>query len=54
YECSHCEIVFRNCVMYTMHMGYHGYHNPLKCNMCGYESKDQLDFFLHIARVAHE
>ena len=54
YECSHCEIMFRNCVMYTMHMGYHGYHNPLKCNMCGYESKDQLDFFLHIARVAHE
>ena len=54
YECAHCEIMFRNCVMYTMHMGYHGYHNPLKCKMCGYESKDQLDFFLHIARVAHE
>ena len=53
YECQHCDIVFGDCVMYTMHMGYHGFHDPLKCNMCGYDSADKVDFFLHIARVAH-
>ncbi|XP_069105613.1 protein hunchback-like isoform X1 [Argopecten irradians] len=53
YECSYCEISFRNCVMYTMHMGYHGYRNPFKCNMCGLTCSDKVDFFLHIAREAH-
>ncbi|XP_060068176.1 uncharacterized protein LOC132548336 [Ylistrum balloti] len=53
YECTYCEIAFRNCVMYTMHMGYHGYRNPFKCNMCGLTCRDKVDFFLHIAREAH-
>lgn len=53
YECSYCEIAFRDCVMYTMHMGYHGYQDPYKCNMCGHQSRDKVDFFLHIARAAH-
>nr|QRF78349.1 hunchback [Phoronopsis harmeri] len=53
YECHHCDIAFRDCIMYTMHMGYHGYQNPFRCNMCGHESKDKVAFFLHIARVAH-
>lgn len=53
YECAYCEIAFKDCVMYTMHMGYHGYKDPFKCNMCGHCSKDKVDFFLHIARAAH-
>lgn len=53
YECIYCEIAFKDCVMYTMHMGYHGYKDPFKCNMCGHCSKDKVDFFLHIARAAH-
>ena len=53
FECQHCDIMFGDCVMYTMHMGYHGFHDPLKCNMCGYASSDKVDFFLHIARIAH-
>ncbi|XP_041360449.1 uncharacterized protein LOC121376747 [Gigantopelta aegis] len=53
YECPYCEIAFRNCIMYTMHMGYHGYQDPYKCNMCGHCAKDKVDFFLHIARAAH-
>ncbi len=54
YECSHCEILFRDCIMYTMHMGYHGYQDPFKCNMCGSLSKNRVEFFLHIARAAHD
>ncbi|XP_067665934.1 protein hunchback-like isoform X2 [Haliotis asinina] len=53
FECHYCEIAFRDCVMYTMHMGYHGYQDPYKCNMCGHCSKDKVEFFLHIARAAH-
>ncbi|KAK3611914.1 hypothetical protein CHS0354_013981 [Potamilus streckersoni] len=53
YECSHCQMAFKDCIMYTMHMGYHGYKDPYKCNMCGTPCKDKVDFFLHIARAAH-
>ena len=53
FECPHCEIAFRDCVMYTMHMGYHGFDDPFHCNMCGDSLGDKVAFFLHIARVAH-
>ncbi|XP_064485585.1 protein hunchback-like [Ornithodoros turicata] len=53
YRCAYCDIVFKHCVMYTVHMGYHGYHDPFTCNMCGQQSEDKVAFFLHIARAAH-
>ena len=53
YECPHCKISFGDCIMYTMHMGYHGYKDPYQCNMCGNTCKDRVEFNLHIARVAH-
>ena len=53
FECSHCELAFRDVVMYTIHMGYHGFLDPFKCNMCGAACRDKVDFFLHIARQAH-
>ena len=53
YMCPHCKIAFGDCIMYTMHMGYHGYQDPYKCNMCGDICKDRVEFFLHIARAAH-
>ena len=54
FECCHCGIAFRDCVMFTVHMGYHGYKDPFKCNMCGHLADNRVDFFLHIARAAHE
>ncbi|XP_034940028.1 protein hunchback [Chelonus insularis] len=51
--CQFCEISFGNEVMYTVHMGYHGYQNPFTCNMCGHQSEDKVSFFLHIARSKH-
>lgn len=53
YRCVYCDIVFKHCVMYTVHMGYHGYHDPFTCNMCGQQNEDKVAFFLHIARAAH-
>uniref|UniRef100_A0A0C9R5B5 Protein hunchback n=1 Tax=Fopius arisanus TaxID=64838 RepID=A0A0C9R5B5_9HYME len=53
FTCQFCEIVFGNEVMYSVHMGYHGFSNPFTCNMCGHECDDKVSFFLHIARVKH-
>ena len=51
--CRSCGIAFKNAIMYTIHMGYHGYQNPFKCNMCGDVSHDPVSFFLHVARREH-
>ncbi|XP_015595151.1 protein hunchback isoform X2 [Cephus cinctus] len=53
FTCQYCEIAFGNLVMYTVHMGYHGYKNPYTCNMCGHQCTDKVSFFLHIARSKH-
>ncbi|XP_073983973.1 protein hunchback-like isoform X2 [Rhodnius prolixus] len=53
YNCSYCDISFKDIVMYTMHMGYHGYQDPFTCNMCGQQTTDKVAFFLHIARTSH-
>ena len=51
--CHFCEIVFGNVIMYTVHMGYHGFQDPYTCNMCGHQCNDKVSFFLHIARSKH-
>lgn len=53
HQCQFCDMAFKDVVMYTMHMGYHGYRDPFTCNMCGHEAQDRVAFFLHIARTAH-
>lgn len=53
YSCQHCGITFEDCIMYTIHMGYHGFQNAFKCNMCGEETNNRVEFFIHIARKAH-
>ncbi|KAK9306939.1 hypothetical protein QLX08_002562 [Tetragonisca angustula] len=53
FTCQYCDIIFGNVVMYTVHMGYHGYNEPFTCNMCGHQSVDKVSFFLHIARSKH-
>ncbi|XP_015439572.1 PREDICTED: protein hunchback isoform X2 [Dufourea novaeangliae] len=53
FTCQYCEIAFGNVVMYTVHMGYHGYKDPYRCNMCGHQCTDKVSFFLHIARSKH-
>ncbi|XP_037037207.1 protein hunchback [Bradysia coprophila] len=52
-ECKHCEIIFKDPILHTIHMGYHGYDNVFKCNMCGEFCDDRVSFFTHIARNPH-
>ncbi|MCL4127324.1 UNVERIFIED_CONTAM: hypothetical protein GTU68_032774 [Idotea baltica] len=53
YQCQYCDIAFKDLVMYTMHMGYHGFKNPFICNMCGFDAEEKVAFFLHIGRFSH-
>lgn len=53
FDCMFCDIVFKDIIMYTMHMGYHGFKDPFTCNMCGHRSSDKVAFFVHIARSQH-
>ncbi|XP_040001009.1 DNA-binding protein Ikaros-like isoform X2 [Xiphias gladius] len=53
YPCSHCRVIFLDYVMFTIHMGCHGFRNPLECNVCGHRSRDRYEFSSHIARGEH-
>lgn len=53
FQCDHCRVLFLDHVMYTIHMGCHGYRDPLECNICGYRSKDRYEFSSHIVRGEH-
>lgn len=53
YKCTTCDIYYVDHVMYTIHMGSHGFHNPLECNVCGHLSSDKYEFYSHLARGDH-
>lgn len=53
YSCGHCKVIFLDYVMFTIHMGCHGFRDPLECNMCGHRSRDRYEFSSHIARGEH-
>ncbi|XP_035660931.1 zinc finger protein Helios-like [Branchiostoma floridae] len=53
FRCEICRLLFLDHVMYTIHMGCHGYQQPLQCNICGYLSQDRYEFSSHIARGGH-
>lgn len=54
YECKFCGIVFKDNVLFSLHIGYHSVgEDPFKCNMCGTKTEDKIQFFLHIAKYPH-
>ncbi|XP_056145886.1 zinc finger protein Helios [Lampris incognitus] len=53
FQCEHCQVLFLDHVMYTIHMGCHGYRDPLECNICGHRCKDRYEFSSHIVRGEH-
>ncbi|XP_039528399.1 DNA-binding protein Ikaros isoform X3 [Pimephales promelas] len=53
YRCIHCRVLFLDHVMYTIHMGCHGFRDPFECNLCGYRSQDRYEFSSHITRGEH-
>lgn len=53
FRCEHCHILFLDHVMFTIHMGCHGFHQPLECKVCGHCSQDCYEFTSHIVRGEH-
>ncbi|XP_028845492.1 DNA-binding protein Ikaros isoform X6 [Denticeps clupeoides] len=53
YRCVHCRVLFLDHVMYTIHMGCHGFRDPFECNLCGYRSQDRYEFSSHMTRGEH-
>ncbi|XP_057704887.1 DNA-binding protein Ikaros isoform X4 [Corythoichthys intestinalis] len=53
YKCEHCRVIFLDHVMYTIHMGCHGFRDPFECNLCGHRSQDRYEFSSHITRGEH-
>ncbi|XP_051946790.1 LOW QUALITY PROTEIN: zinc finger protein Eos-like [Xyrauchen texanus] len=54
FRCEHCRIFFLDHVMFTIHMGCHGFHQPFECNICGHRSQDRYEFSSHIVRGEHQ
>lgn len=54
HHCQHCDIHFPDNILYTIHMGCHGYENPFQCNICGHKCKSKYDFACHFARGQHK
>ncbi|GAA53060.1 hypothetical protein CSKR_109436 [Clonorchis sinensis] len=53
YECRFCEIRFRQRALFDIHMGFHSHTNPYLCNRCGHQSRNPVDFFIHLGQMAH-
>uniref|UniRef100_H0VZ94 Zinc finger protein Pegasus n=1 Tax=Cavia porcellus TaxID=10141 RepID=H0VZ94_CAVPO len=53
HHCPHCDIYFVDNILYTIHIGCHGYENPFQCNICGCKCKNKYDFACHFARGQH-
>ncbi|XP_077371388.1 zinc finger protein Eos [Festucalex cinctus] len=54
FHCRHCRILFLDHVMFTIHMGCHGFHQPFECNICGHCSRDRYEFSSHMSRGEHQ
>uniref|UniRef100_A0A3B3DRE9 IKAROS family zinc finger 4 n=1 Tax=Oryzias melastigma TaxID=30732 RepID=A0A3B3DRE9_ORYME len=54
FYCRHCRILFLDHVMFTIHMGCHGFRQPFECNICGHPSQDRYEFSSHISRGEHQ
>ncbi|XP_077585819.1 zinc finger protein Pegasus [Stigmatopora nigra] len=54
HRCQHCDVYFPDNILYTIHMGCHGYQNPFQCNICGHKCRNKYDFACHFARGQHK
>ena len=52
-ECRHCGFVFKHPAMFDIHMGFHKFDDPWRCNRCGQRCTDCVDFNRHIATAPH-
>ncbi|KAH7706588.1 zinc finger protein [Aphelenchoides avenae] len=52
--CKHCDVAFPDQALYHIHVGYHTFENPYKCNRCGQVSDNSRQFYLHLYQERHD
>uniref|UniRef100_A0A0R3X8F6 Protein hunchback n=1 Tax=Hydatigena taeniaeformis TaxID=6205 RepID=A0A0R3X8F6_HYDTA len=53
YECSFCEIIFKNETLFELHKQFHDPKDPFRCKRCNVRCQDSVDFFNHINEKEH-
>lgn len=53
FQCDFCDMLFKDADMFSIHMNYHGFEDPFKCHVCGLQTANRLDFFVHLTRDPH-
>ncbi|CAD5234721.1 unnamed protein product [Bursaphelenchus xylophilus] len=53
HTCQHCMVAFQDRALYQIHIGYHTYESPFKCNRCGHEANSSMEFTLHLYHAKH-
>lgn len=52
YKCTHCNIIFTEYSLYSIHAGMHGCKNPWQCSVCGHSCSNKIDFNVHILHLS--
>lgn len=52
YSCKFCGISFGDLDMFELHCSFHSNFDPFTCT-CGHAAANRVDFYRHIAQVAH-
>ena len=52
YKCTHCNIIFTEYPLYSIHAGMHSCKNPWQCSVCGHTCANKIDFNVHILHLS--
>ena len=52
YKCTHCNIIFNEYSLYSIHAGMHSNKNPWQCSVCGHGCANKVDFNVHILHLS--
>ncbi|XP_072032949.1 zinc finger protein Pegasus-like [Amphiura filiformis] len=52
YRCRHCDIIFPDNILFAIHRGAHGFHQPFQCNLCGQDCGNKYNFASHLQGCA--
>ncbi|KAH7693103.1 zinc finger protein, partial [Aphelenchoides avenae] len=54
YPCYPCGITFPDYTLFQVHLGFHSWSNPFKCNRCGHQATSSLEFNVHLYETKHD
>ena len=51
--CHFCQVAFSLTEMYALHKKLHAPDNPFKCNFCGLQLNNNIEFYKHITKICN-